>query len=340
MTSIHDRFRTARGLAGVALFVAVVGAFGAGVYSAVQAGAGNHFAAAVSGIGGAVLFIVGVCAYCHTSILLGAFSNTYRSYDVQRDTQEMIRRHSDYLRTIAESISLSDWAKRVVHREKDFEFLRDTIHSAAIRQDWEAAEHLIKDMEEQLGYHEEAARLRDEVTQARHATTEDRVTAALSRFEKLCVAHKWDQARREADRLRALFPGDPRIASLGFDIESRRQQVKRDLLGQYEDAIQVNDVDKAHDLLFELDHYLTPQEAAQLKDSARAVFKGKLEQMRVEFSLAVSDKRFETAIDVGEDLIREFPNTRYAREIRDMMPLLRQRAANHTTRNGAPVGAG
>lgn len=340
MMNIQDRFRVVRGLAGVALFVAIVGAVGAVIYAGVQAGAGNSFAAVVSGIGAAVLFISGVCAYSLTSILLGEFGNTYRSYDVQRDTHDMVRRHGEFLRTIAESISLSDWAKRVVHREKDFEFLRDTIHSALIRQDWEAAEHLIKDMEEQLGYREEASRLREEVAQARHATTEDRVTAALTRFEKLCGSHKWEQARREADRLRSTFPGDPRIAGLGFDIESRRQQVKRTLLGHYEDAIHVNDVDRAHDLLFELDQYLSPIEAAQLKDSARAVFKGKLEQMRVEFSLAVSDKRFETAIEVGEGLIREFPNTRYAREIRDMMPLLRQRAANHSTRNGAPVGAG
>lgn len=340
MMNVPDRFRYARGLAGAALFVSVAGSLGAAVYALMQAGAGNHLAAVVSAIGGGVLFITGVCAYCHTALLLGAFSNTHRTYDVQRDTQDMLRRHGDYLRTIADAISLSDWAKRVVHREKDFEFLRDTIHSAVIRQDWEAAEHLIKDMEEQLGYHEEAARLREEVAKARHATIEDRVSAALTRFDKLCAAHKWDQARREADRLRAIFPGDPRIAGLGFDIESRRQQVKRQLLNQYEDAIQVNDVDRAHDLLFELDHYLTPQEAAHLKDSARAVFKGKLEQMRVEFSLAVSDKRFDTAIEVGEGLIREFPNTRYAREIRDMMPLLRQRAANHGTRNGAAVGAG
>jgi hypothetical protein len=47
----------------------------------------------------------------------------------------------------------------------------------------------------------------------------------------------------------------------------------------------------------------------------------------VQFKLAVHDKEWTQAVRVGEQIIREFPNTKMSDEVRSMLDLLRERAA-------------
>jgi len=279
-------------------------------------------------VGGSLFMLLfGVLFYCLVMLVHKFAATSFRTYDAILDTSEVLRRQSEYARTAAENSSLSDWAKRIVYREKDYEFLRDTIEGASVRQDWATAEHLIHEVEREFGFRDEAARLRQDLEKARAATQEEKVAAALARFEELCGEQKWERARSEVKRLRTLFPDEPRIASLPRELEARWQSYKRQLLRAYDDALKTDEVDRAHALVFELDGYLSPSEGAALKESARGVFKAKLQQMGVEFSLAVSDHKFNGAISVGERLIREFPNSRYAQEIAQMLPILRERAA-------------
>jgi outer membrane protein assembly factor BamD (BamD/ComL family) len=59
----------------------------------------------------------------------------------------------------------------------------------------------------------------------------------------------------------------------------------------------------------------------------RLVFKEKLNNLGKQFSNAVQDHKWREAIDVGDTIVRDFPNTRIAQEVREKMDLLRQRAA-------------
>ena len=133
---------------------------------------------------------LGVLLYGQFSLTHKLVSTAYRTYHALLDIAENQRRQVDYTRVMSENSSLSDWAKRIVYREKDYEYLRDTIQSAIIRQDWKGAARFIKDLDEQFDMHEEAARLRQEVEQARRATTEEKIAAALQRFETLCNQQK------------------------------------------------------------------------------------------------------------------------------------------------------
>ena len=275
---------------------------------------------------GLMSLAVAILMYSQVTLAHKLMNDTNRSYGMLLDIAELLRRQVDYTHTIADNSSLSDWAKRVVYREKDYEYLHDTIKSAIVRQDWAGAAQFIRDLDEELGLREEAARLREEVEQARRATTEEKVAAALKRFDLLCEQQKWDQARSETARLKALFPGEQRIETLPRELELRRQQVKRRLLKDYDEAVRAQNVDQAHHLLLELDKYLGVDEVAVLKESARGVFKARLFQLGVQFSLAVSDRNFPRAISVGERIVREYPNSRYAQEITNMMPALRDRA--------------
>jgi hypothetical protein len=336
MAAISVRFRGLRRIAATALTLDVIGSFVACGYGVYTLGTGSYPLGLAFVCGGAAALFLGVLIYCHVVLTHKFASNSYRAYEAMLDLVELVRREADYSHTIAENITLSDWAKKIVYREKDYEFLRDTIHGAIVRQDWEAAEHLIRELDQEFGYRDEAERFRQEVQRARQATREEKLAAALARFDKVCAARRWEQARRESARLQALFPDDERIADLHRELDLRRQQYKRHLLNEYSQAVRLHDVDRAHQLLFELDGYLAPNEAAALKESARGVFKARLLQMGVQFSMAVSDKQYRSAIEVGAQLVREFPNSRYAREIMSMMPALRHRLLKEAGHDGPP----
>ena len=325
------RFRSMQRIAALMLTLAIVTAISLLGYGIYVFRGGEQSAGIGLSAGGLLALALGVLLYCQFILIHKFEGNTYRLYDAILDSNETLRRQTNLIHTIAENASMSDWVKAVVHHEKDHEFLRDTIHGSIVRQDWQAAEHLIQSLDEQLGYHDEAGELREEIQRARDATQEEKIARAIKRFDKLCQTQKWNQAARETARLQKLFPESDRIGNLADELELRRHEYKRNLLKDYDLAARNNDVEKAHKLLLELDLYLAPNEAAALKDSARGVFKAKLMQMGVQFNLAVADKQISSAVDIGERIVREFPNSRYAQEISDMLPQLKKRLAHERT---------
>ena len=100
-------------------------------------------------------------------------------------------------------------------------------------------------------------------------------------------------------------------------------------------------LDRAMDLLTEIDPYLSPAEAEELRDLARTVIAKKRENLGVQFRMAVRDliaaispeRPDDTKVDsewsrarrVGEQIIEQFPNTKMATEVRDALDGLQQR---------------
>ncbi|MDX2198465.1 MAG: hypothetical protein SF069_05770 [Phycisphaerae bacterium] len=330
MANLADRFNRVRRLAMVgAVFMTFLG-LAAATYGVIELGRAP--AAQQMGIAFVIAGVacIGMAMLTYSLVVLAHkfVNNSYRMYDALLEMTQAMKRHSDWLHAISEHSSQSEWVKRIIYREKDYEFLRDTIQGMMVRQDWEAADHFIQEIEDEFGYHDEAAKLRAEVERVRSATTEEKVQNALVRFNKLCGERHWDRATREIERLQALFPGEARITSLPQELQKRRDLYKSALMKHYQEAVRIQDVDRAHDLLIELDQYLSPAEADGLRQSARGIFRAKLHQMGAQFNVAVSERNFEYAIDVGQQLVREFPNTRYAREIEDMLPKIQRLMGN------------
>ena len=73
---------------------------------------------------------------------------------------------------------------------------------------------------------------------------------------------------------------------------------------------------------------MTREEASQLEDTARGVFKAKLLDLGVQFRGAVTDKRWEDAIAVGEQIRTEFPNSKMAQEVTESADALRAKATS------------
>jgi hypothetical protein len=221
---------------------------------------------------------------------------------------------------------MSDAAKSLLFRQSEIEAMNELLHEYVMRQDYAKAEDLIGDVEKRLGYADQVQAMRDEIVKARSSTMEQKIDSAVDRISRLLEAQAWDQAARQVNRLVALVPKNPKIAVLPELVADARAKHKRALLEGYGEAVKSGDIDRSIELLHQLDADLTPQEAAALQDSARGVFRAKLHNLGVQFAIRVTDKQWQEAAAIGEQIVGEFPNTRMAQEVRQKMETLQQLA--------------
>jgi regulator of sirC expression with transglutaminase-like and TPR domain len=240
--------------------------------------------------------------------------------------QNTLRSQQTELAQISENILLSDKAKEVAFREKERRTLRKAIEEDLEKRDWEGAELLIDRMQNYFGYRGEAEQYRKRLEEAKESARNEEIDQAVKRVEGLMERYEWESAARQIKQLLSLFPNDDRVKALPEELEDLRQRRKRHLLAAWDEAVHRNEIDRSIDLLKELDPYLTPNEAEGLRESVKGVFKAKLRNLGVQFSIAVSEKAWEDALKIGRQLIEEFPNSRMAQEVRDRIDVLQQLA--------------
>lgn len=274
--------------------------------------------------------VVVILAYGLILALLGVESSTRLAHDSISRLESLMEASQASLKRISDLAPLSDQAKALIYREREVDAVREIIHECLARQDYRQAEQLIERMANQFGFLAEAERFRAEVAANRENTSDQKVNAAIERVNETIAEKKWARAMRESERLLQVFPGNERVKALPKRVEDARDQHKRGLLKQYDDAVKRNDVDYSIQLLKELDMYLPPQEAAALEESARGVFRAKLHNLGVQFAIAVTDKQWRAAVKTGEEIVQEFPNSRMAAEVRQKLDALRQRAGTAT----------
>jgi tetratricopeptide (TPR) repeat protein len=239
---------------------------------------------------------------------------------------ERLEQYSVMLNTISEQQLLSDRAKSVAFREKDRDAVRRALQEEIAKQDWEAALVLVDEMERAYGYRQEADRFRQQINAAHDQFSRRQIADVVAVIDRHTRSEQWQAALREADRLRQMFPNNEQVKNLPVEIEARRQTHKKQLLDSWNEAVNRKDVDGAIEILKKLDLYLTPSEAESIQEQARTIFKQKMENLRTQFSVAVQDHNWQEAIRIGETIMIDFPNTQMAKEVREKMDALRQRA--------------
>jgi hypothetical protein len=246
--------------------------------------------------------------------------------DLMTNLNEQIQQVCLLLNLMSENHLISDRTKAVAFREKDRETIRRAVQEEIARQDWETALALVNDMDNVFGYKAEADRFRQEINGKREDVTQRHISEQIALVDRYTNAEAWGQALTEAQRILALYPNDDRVMHLPQEIEARRQVCKKKLLDSWHEAVTRHDVDTSIEILKHLDVYLTPAEAEGMQETARSVFKEKIGLLRTQFAMAVQDKRWSEAVRLGDSIVSEFPNSRMAQEVRDMMDMLRQRA--------------
>ncbi|HWE95880.1 MAG TPA: hypothetical protein VG269_18095 [Tepidisphaeraceae bacterium] len=228
---------------------------------------------------------------------------------------------------MSEQQLLSDRARSVAFREKDREALRRAVQEEMGKQDWEAAYALADEIERAFGYKGEAQKLRKEIDDRRNGIERKQISDTVAVIDRHTRAEQWNNALREAEKLIAALPDNEQVKNLPHEIDGRRHAHKKQLLQSWNEAVARHDTDASIEILKQLDPYLTPNEAANMQETARGVFKEKLNSLGAAFSAAVREQKWDEAIRAGDAITREFPNSRIAQEVREKMDLLKKRAA-------------
>jgi len=324
MPSSQERFSQLRWLHNVASVVALIGSLLLIFLGLIGKGGGARtwmLAGGVFALFLTLVFMVGM------ALLLKMELSVARQLGELRTLADALAKQAGLLSTIAENTRLSDAAKSLAHREQELDHLRGAIRDEFRRQKWESAAILIEEMERRFGFRQEADAIREELDDARRQAIQSKLNEAISVIEAHFKAHEWDRARREIDRLTVALPGNAKVLSLQDRMKVLREEHKHELKLAWEEAVRRSDTDHAIDILRELDEYLSPAEAEALQASARDVFKEKLLQLGVQFRFAVTEKRWQDAVTIGLELVRDFPNARMAVEVREALDTLRERAA-------------
>ena len=264
--------------------------------------------------GGVGLVFVGSTA--PLGFLLVSFGGHFREAVKLRRTIEELRENS----------MLSDNAKRVLFRDRELDMLRSAIEDDIARADYNAAITLCDEMSALFGQRQEAEAFRSRIAQARAQQYELEVQAALDQFDASLEENNWAVVHQQAARIRRLYPDSHVVRDLESRIETARNKHKSELEGRFLEAAEQDDPAAAMQLLKQLDHYLSRDEAQGLTAAAQAVILRHRESLGHAFRSAVSEHRWAEAAEQGEAIIAEYPNSQMASEVRPMIEVLRSRA--------------
>ncbi len=235
------------------------------------------------------------------------------------------------LDAILEAVQMSENAKRVLFRDRELSVLRNTVQEDIERGEFHSALIVCDQMATVFGAVEESEVLRTKVQTIIHNFHDARICEEVEKLENMLADQKWVEAYQDAARLRRLFPESPQLHGLEQRISDVRIHYRHDLEARFLEAASCENVEQAMKLLRELDGYLTPDEARKFRVAATDVITKYKDTLGARFKMAVSDRRWEEAIEFGEVITQQFPNTKMAEEVKTMLETIRVRAGEDET---------
>jgi outer membrane protein assembly factor BamD (BamD/ComL family) len=243
---------------------------------------------------------------------------------------EMFSRQNNLLLQVSQASRLSDTAKEIVFRDSEQMELGEAALTKLHQHDFELADSMIEAIAKYPKYSALAERLKRMSEKYRSATEEGRVNQIIAHVEDLFDKKMWLQAAAQIENLTKMFPYSEKAKTMSAKLKERKDLQKRQLLAEWDLAVKEKNTDRGLEILKELDLYLTPSEALALQESASTVFKTKLHNLGVEFSVAVAEQNWKKALETGRDIVQNFPNSRMAVEIRSKLDILLERAQKTT----------
>jgi len=270
--------------------------------------------------------------------LLTMLSRVFKILDALKDNSAKLEdvtaaleKMSSGLAQINHSTRVSETAKVIAFRDADRLSLRQAVFEKLQMQDFAAAEDIINEIAQRPEYGELAQQLREQAEKYRTATDQERMNQMLAHIDKLLDECQWVRASAQIEEMIRAYPQSERTKAMRQKLLDVKEGRKRILLAAWDDAVQRQEIDRSLEILKELDLYLTPNEGLALQEAARDVFRTKLHNLGVEFSISVTEKRWNNALDVGQQIIESFPNSKMADEIRTKLDVLRQNVQMQST---------
>lgn len=238
---------------------------------------------------------------------------------------ETLEKNRSVLTQINQNTRLSEAAKAIAFRDAERQSLREAVFDKLQQKDFDTTYEIIDEIAHREEYRNLAENLRVQVDNYRDATDSERENQIIAHIEKLFENSQWAKASILIERLIRDFPVSEKAKAMRQSLLDKKEERKKILLGAWDDAVKRQATDRSLEILRELDLYLTPNEGLALQEAARDIFRNKLHNLGVQFSLAVSGKQWEKAIESGSQIIRDFPNSKMAQEIRGKWDILKQR---------------
>jgi hypothetical protein len=276
-----------------------------------------------------LLFMLGTLVFI--CALLAMLSRVFKILDALHDNSAKLEEVTKALENIGsglaqinQSTRVSEAAKAIAFREADRQSLREAVFDKLQQQDFSAAEDIINEIAKRPEYKELAEQLRIQNDRYHDATDHERLNQVIAHIEKLLVDCQWGRASAQIEVLIKAHPDDEQAKSMRQVLLDKKQERKRILLAAWDDAIQNQETDRSLAILKELDQYLTPNEGLALQEAARDVFRTKLHNLGVQFAISVTEKRWVDALEIGQNIIADFPNSKMSEEIRGKLNVLKQ----------------
>ena len=276
-----------------------------------------------------LVFMLGALVFI--SALLTMLSRVFKILDALRDNSAKLEEVTKALENISSGMAqinhstrVSDAARAIAFRDADIQTLREAVFDKLQQQDFAAAEELINEIAGRPEYKELAEQLRTQAHRYHDATDQERMGQVVAHINKLLDDCQWGRASTQIEALIKAHPDNEQAKAMRQALLDKKQGRKRILLAAWDDAIQNQETDRSLDILKELDQYLTPNEGLALQEAARDVFRNKLHNLGVQFAIAVTEKRWVDALDVGQNIITDFPNSKMSEEIRAKLDVLKQ----------------
>ena len=283
----------------------------------------QHEPSVIWPLSGLILLIAVVIMLSKLMIMTDLLKNNGAKLD---KIAEAMEKNRAVLTQIRKSSSISELAKGIAYRDNDMQTLREAVFDKLQQHDFESALKIIDQITYSTAYTKFAEELRNDVERYRHATDQERENQVIAHIEQLLDNYQWTEASVKIGRLIKAFPGSEKAKQMRQKLVDKKEDRKKTLLSSWDDAVKRQATNESLEILRELDMYLTPNEGLALQEAARDVFRTKLHNLGVQFSLAVSERQWDRALKTGHQIIRSFPNSRMAQEIREKIDVLREKA--------------
>jgi outer membrane protein assembly factor BamD (BamD/ComL family) len=289
----------------------------------------NIFQSAQSTMLRQLVFMLGVLVFL--SALLAMLSRLFKILDALRDNSAKLEAVAGALENISAGLTqinhstrVSETVKAIAFRDADRQSLREAVFDKLQQQEFDAAQEIIDEIAMRSEYSELAEQLRAQVEQYHTATDQERINQAIAHIEKLLDNCYWARASAQIEGLIKAYPDSEKAKLMRHILFDNKQSRKKILLAAWDDAVKQQETDRSLEILKELDLYLTPNEGLALQEAARDIFRTKLHNLGVQFSIAVTEKQWNGAFNIGRQIIKDFPNSRMSEEIRGKLDVLEQ----------------
>jgi hypothetical protein len=265
------------------------------------------------------------------SALLAMLSRLFKILDALHDNSDKLEAVAGALEKIHAGLTqinhstrVSETVKAIAFRDADRQSLREAVFDKLQQQEFDAAQQIIDEIAKRPEYSDLAEQLKTQVEQYHDATDHERIKQAVAHIERLLDNCKWARACTQIEGLIKAYPDYEKAKLLRQILVDKKQERKKILLAAWDDAVRQQETDRSLEILKELDLYLTPNEGLALQEAARDIFRTKLHNLGVQFSIAVTEKQWNGALNIGQQIIKEFPNSKMSKEIRGKLDVLEQ----------------